>query len=144
VLHKVLWHASSIVSGPSGRRSVAWSLVIWTHAVAASYCGLRMCLPIVTFEGVLASIVFVYFSVLIPSAPGFMGTYHAAVAGSMALMGYGLKEYPLAPVLIHGLQYLPQTAIGLLAGLRYLSSNNWREALSSLRRTRAILEEGKP
>lgn len=142
LLHKISLHVSSIASGSSRWRATAWSLAIWAHAIAASYCGLRMCLPTVTPGGVLASIVFVYFSVLIPSAPGFMGTYHAAVAGSMALMGYGLEEYPLAPVLIHGLQYIPQTAIGLMFGLRYMSGNNWREALSSLRRTRATLREG--
>lgn len=138
-IHKMLRHSTSILAGSPGRRAAAWSLAIWVHAVAASYFGLRICLPSISLPGLLSSIVFVYFSVLVPSAPGFMGTYHAAIAGSMAIMGYNLMEYPLVPVLIHGLQFIPQTAIGLVAGLRYIVRNDWQEALSSLKTARASL-----
>lgn len=139
---KVGRHVSSIFSGPGGRSALAWSLAIWAHAVVTTYCGLRMCLPSVSAEGAVACIVFVYLSVVVPSAPGFVGTYHAAVAGSMAVMGYGLRQYPLAPLLIHILQLVPQTGIGLAAGLRYVATNDWRASVSQLRAIRASLREG--
>jgi len=139
----VRWRAGSIVSGPGGRKALGWSVLLWTYTVAMTFCGLRMCLPSVTVEGAVAAIVFVYLSVLVPSAPGFIGTYHAAIAGSMALMGYPLEAYPLAPLLVHLLQFLPQTIIGLAAGLRYLLGNDWRESLSRLRQARLSLREGR-
>jgi uncharacterized membrane protein YbhN (UPF0104 family) len=141
IVRKIRWHIVSIISGRGGRRALFWSLAIWAYAVALTYCGLKMCLPSVTLEGAMAAIVFVYFSVIIPSAPGFVGTYHAAIAGSMAVMGYSLQNYPLAPLLIHILQLVPQTAIGLVAGLRYIVRNDWRESLARFHQVRSSLQE---
>jgi len=134
-------HVSAMFSGRSGRAALRWTPVIWAHAFVTSYCGLRMCLPSVSPEGALASILFVYLSVIVPSAPGFVGTYHAAVAGSMAVMGYRLVDNPLAPLLIHVLQLIPQTVIGLTAGLSYLVANDWRASLAKFKMVRPDLRE---
>jgi uncharacterized protein YlzI (FlbEa/FlbD family) len=59
----------------------------------------------------------------------------------MAVMGYSLQDYPLAPLLIHILQLVPQTAIGLVAGLRYILGNDWRESLARFHQVRSSLQE---
>jgi len=129
--------------GKNGRNALlASTLALWALTLSTSYCGLRMFLPSVSFLGVIATIVFVYFSVLIPSAPGFIGTYHAAVAGSLALMGHDLRDYAAAPVAIHLLQFIPQTLAGLALGAGYLFSNDWGRAWEGLKAARAGLLGG--
>lgn len=120
------------------------SVLLWCVTLSASYAGLRMFLPHAGFMGVLSAIVFVYFSVLVPSAPGFVGTYHAALAGTLSIMGYSIAEYPALPIVLHLLQLLPQTLIGLFFGIRYIFSNNWRQALDGLKAARAKLMSGPP
>ncbi len=122
---------------------IALTALLWIVTLSASYSGLRMFLPHVGFMGVISSIVFVYFSVLVPSAPGFIGTYHAALAGSLAVMGYSLAEYPAVPIVLHLLQFIPQTIIGLIFGIRYLFSNDWRNALDGLNSARRKLFQGR-
>lgn len=140
-LHRTVGKISGLVSGKRRLQAVFWSILIWAHALAASYCGLRMCLPVVTLQGTLASILFVYLSVAVPSAPGFIGTYHAAVVGSMAIMGYSIIDYPAVPVVIHALQMIPQTLIGLASGFRYIAGNDWRSAFLKLRDARRETRE---
>ena len=132
-------HLGSIVRIRAKTAVILYSLLLWTLTLAACYCGLRMFLPSVTLLGVVAAIVFVYFSILVPSAPGFIGTYHAAMAGSLLVMGYDLASYPAVPIAVHLLQFVPQTVIGLLLGMGYLFSNNWREALGTMNRSRKRL-----
>ncbi len=142
LVHKVAGHLSVMMRGRRAPFVLAATALVWIHALATSWCGLRAFLPTVTPLGMIATIVFVYLSVLVPSAPGFVGTYHAAVAGSLALMGYNLASYPAAPIAIHLLQFLPQTLIGILLGLRYLFSNDWRKALGDFITARKRLLRG--
>jgi len=118
---------------------ILYTMLLWSLTLGASYCGLKMFLPSVSLLGVMAAIVFLYFSILVPSAPGFIGTYHAAMAGSLIVMGYDLASYPAVPIAVHLLQFVPQTVIGLLIGMRYLFSNNWREALDVMNHARKKL-----
>jgi len=119
------------------------SALLWCVTLSASYAGLMMFLPEVGFMGVISAIVFVYFSVLVPSAPGFVGTYHAALAGTLAIMGYSIAEYPAVPIVLHLLQLVPQTLIGLVFGIRYIFSNDWKNALDGLKGARAKIMSGR-
>jgi glycosyltransferase 2 family protein len=139
---KVVGHLRRISEGRNRIALLASTAVLWILTLFTSYCGLMIFLPEVTVLGVLATIVFVYFSVLVPSAPGFIGTYHAAIAGSLALMGYELSGYPAAPIAIHLFQFIPQTAIGLILGVRYLFSNDWTKAWDGLRAARDRFFQG--
>ncbi|NMC34345.1 MAG: flippase-like domain-containing protein [Veillonellaceae bacterium] len=142
LFHKLTGHFGTMLRDGKAPFVLAATVLIWIHALAASWCGLRAFLPSVTPLGVVSTIVFVYLSVLVPSAPGFVGTYHAAVAGSLALMGFSLASYAAAPVAIHLLQFIPQTIIGLLLGLRYLISNDWRKAFGDFNAVRKRLLKG--
>ncbi len=83
----------------------------WMLTLAASYCGLRSCcLRSAVGSGILDRLRVLFH----PGAvgPGFIGTYHAAMAGSLAVMGYDLAAYPAVPIAVHLLQFIPQTALG--------------------------------
>ncbi len=142
VFRKIAGHLKAMAAGPRRTGLLVSTSALWILTLATSYCGLRMFLPEVPFLGVIAAIVFVYFSVLVPSAPGFIGTYHAAVAGSLALMGYDLRDYAAAPIAIHLLQFLPQTVSGLVLGAGYLFSNDWARAWEGLKAARTGLLDG--
>ena len=104
------------------------TLFLWGYTACMIWVGLRMILPSVSITGVIATIIFTYLSATIPSAPGFIGTYHAAIAGGLIVMGYSFGEYPAVPVLMHLIQYVPQTLIGLILGFQYLFRNDWSQA----------------
>jgi len=143
LLRSIAIRLKGIVFARSKFTIFAFTALLWLVTLLSSYCGLRIFLPSVSVLGVVSLIAFVYFSVLMPSAPGFVGTYHAAVAGSLAVMGYSINEYPVIPIAVHLLQYIPQTAIGLLLGVKYLFSNDWRSSWKgfSLSRRRLFKKE---
>jgi uncharacterized protein (TIRG00374 family) len=60
--------------------------------------------------------------VLIPSAPGFIGTYHAAVVAGLAVFGVPHAQALSVAIIMHATFFFP----GILAGLVFL----WRESLS--------------
>ena len=101
------------------------TFLLWCFTILLSFTALRMLLPDVTFSGVVATIVFTYLAATIPSAPGFIGTYHAAIAAGILVMGYSISDYPAVPILVHIVQYIPQTIIGSLLGFNYLFKKDW-------------------
>jgi len=101
------------------------TFILWCFTLLLSFTALRMLLPNVTLYGVVATIVFTYLAATIPSAPGFIGTYHAAVAAGILVMGYSISDYPAVPILIHLVQYIPQTIIGTILGFNYLFKKDW-------------------
>jgi len=130
----------------SGRRGLAVLMrtaLLWVHAVVTAWCGLRILLPDVSLMGAMSSVVLVYFAALIPSAPGFIGSYHAAVAASLEVMGYSFRDYASLPVVVHALQFIPQTLLGLAFGLRYLLKNDWRRAYAELSSAKSRLMKGE-
>jgi glycosyltransferase 2 family protein len=60
--------------------------------------------------------------VLIPSAPGFLGTYHAAVVAGLAVVGVPQERAISVAILMHAAFFFP----AILAGLVFL----WQESLS--------------
>lgn len=126
-----------------GARVLLTTGAIWVSALASSWSGLEAFLPGVTPVGVIASIVFVYFSVLIPSAPGFIGSYHAAVAGAVLLMGYGFEEHAALPLVLHLVQYVMQTSAGLFLGFGFIFGHDWRRVWADLSDARRRLLKGE-
>lgn len=126
-----------------GTRVLLTTGAIWASALASSWAGLEAFLPGVTPVGVIASIVFVYFSVLIPSAPGFIGSYHAAVAGAVLLMGYGFDEHAALPLVLHLVQYVIQTSAGLFLGFGFIFGHDWRRVWADLSDARRRFLKGE-
>lgn len=64
---------------------------------------------------------------LIPSAPGFFGTFHAAAIGAVSLFGATPEAAAAFAFLAHGLLWLPLTACGL-GCLAWLSAAKLRQS----------------
>jgi len=112
------------------------TIPVWAATLLSTYAGFRLFLPHVSLIGLFGGLVLIFFSATIPSAPGFIGTYHAAVGAAIIMMGYQFAEYAALPVVLHMTQYLVQTVVGLMFGFGYIFRNDWsrtREAILSLR-----------
>jgi glycosyltransferase 2 family protein len=132
-----------MLSGKRGLAVLLRTAFLWAYTILTAWCGLRILLPDVSFSGAMSSVVLVYFAALIPSAPGFIGSYHAAVAASLEFMGYSFWEFASLPVVVHALQFIPQTLLGLVFGMKYLIGNDWRKAYSELNAARSRLMRGE-
>ena len=58
-------------------------------------------------------LVFITFAVAIPSAPGYVGTFHGMVVASMALFGLAGDMARAFSVILHAVNYIPVTLVGL-------------------------------
>lgn len=58
-------------------------------------------------------LVFITFAVAIPSAPGYVGTFHGLVVASMALFGLTGGPARAFSVVLHAVNYIPVTTVGL-------------------------------
>jgi hypothetical protein len=97
---------------------LAWTVVIWVMAALGAWALLRavhLDLPFVAGWTVLT---FVGFGISIPSAPGYVGVWHAANVLALAIFGVGQTQALGYAVLYHASQFLTITLSGWLFLLR--------------------------
>ena len=97
---------------------LAWTVLVWlTPALAAwtMLLALGLHLPFVAAWAVLA---FVGLGVSIPSAPGYVGVFHAAAALALGLFGVSQSASVGYALLFHAAQIVPITLIGWVYLLR--------------------------
>ena len=99
--------------GPQAARLLCLTVLAWLCeggmlAVLASGFGFQY--PIVAgyFACALATL-----ATLVPSAPGFVGTFHAAAIAAVLLFGAPTDDAAAFAFLAHGLLWLPLTLVGL-------------------------------
>ena len=98
------------------------SLVIWAFAIWPVDLLLRSFGIILPITASMFIMVFLVFAVMVPAAPGYVGTYHAAcVYGLMAFNIQKEKALSIA-LIIHGINFFPV----IILGLYYL----WRDNVS--------------
>ena len=61
---------------------------------------------------------FVGVSVSLPSAPGFIGTFHAAAAIALGILGVARAEAVGYAIILHAVQFIPITIVGWVFLLR--------------------------
>jgi len=61
----------------------------------------------------LLVLVFIIFAVSIPSAPGYVGTFHGFVIAALVFMGINTDAARASAVVMHASNYIPITIIGL-------------------------------
>jgi uncharacterized protein (TIRG00374 family) len=85
-----------------------WALAVWT--VDLVLLAFHIDLPLTAAMFILVLIVF---AIMVPSSPGFVGTYHAACM--IGLMAFNFpKEKALSVALVmHAINFLPVTLLGL-------------------------------
>jgi uncharacterized protein (TIRG00374 family) len=98
------------------------SILIWAFAICPVDLMLRSFGIFLPITASMFIMVFLVFAVLVPAAPGYVGTYHAACV--YGLMAFNIqKEKALSVALmIHGINFFPV----ILVGLYYL----WRDNIS--------------
>jgi len=57
--------------------------------------------------------------VSVPSAPGYVGTYHAATIGILIFLGLDLPKAQALAVIMHAVGFIILTALGLVYYLKY-------------------------
>jgi glycosyltransferase 2 family protein len=97
---------------------VGWTVFVWlVPAMAAWTMLLAMDLPLPILAG-WAVLAFVGLGISIPSAPGYVGVFHAAVVLAVGLFGVPQPAAVGYALLFHASQILPVTLLGWLYLLR--------------------------
>ena len=90
-----------------GLTAMAWLLEAGLFATLAAGFGISTPLLAGGFTCALATL-----STMIPSAPGFFGTFHAAAIAAVMVFGATFDEAAAYALLAHGLLWLPTTLVG--------------------------------
>lgn len=111
------------------------SILAWLSSAAALYlASLAMDIPI-PFGGALFTIALLGISMMIPASPGALGTYEFFAVSGLAFFGVERAAAISLALLLHMLQYVLTTGLGLLS--------LWSRGLS-LQRVRTSLVEAEP
>ncbi len=97
---------------------IAWSVVLWlVNALSFYLAFVAFDLPVgytaaVVLQGVLA------FGIVIPSAPGYVGPFEAAIIAVLALYGIGASQAVAYAVGYHITTFIPITVLGVWSATR--------------------------
>ena len=89
------------------------SLVLWTINVSWVWFALEIFDFTLPLSASLLVMVFIIFAVSIPSAPGYIGTFHGFVIASLVFMGIDSNAARASAVVMHATNYIPVTVMGL-------------------------------
>jgi uncharacterized protein (TIRG00374 family) len=90
----------------------AWTLVVWCLAAAAAWAVIRAVNLDLGWIAGWTVLAFVGLGVSIPSAPGFIGVFHAAAILALGLFGVSPATSGAYAILFHASQYIPVTLVG--------------------------------
>lgn len=97
---------------------VAWSVVIW----AVNALSFQLLFPAfgieVGFAGAVLVQSVIVFGIAVPSSPGFVGVFEAAIVVSLALYGVPQDRAFAYAVTYHAATFLPITVLGLISAYR--------------------------
>ena len=91
---------------------LAWTVIVWLCPAAAAWSMLRavhLDLPFVAGWTVLA---FVGLGIAVPSAPGYVGVWHAAAVLAVTIFGVPQSSAVAYALLYHAGQFVPVTVLG--------------------------------
>jgi uncharacterized protein (TIRG00374 family) len=104
-----------LVKGPSKLIAVIfYSLVLWGLSVVQIYVlGLSMGLSL-PFMAPFFILVLLCFSVVLPSAPGYIGTFHVACQYGLIFYGFSRANALSMAIILHAVGFIPTVLLGLL------------------------------
>jgi len=106
--------------GSFGRGTVVFGLswLVWTAWFLSLYCALKAFGLNLPFGGIVLLLAVLNLGGLVPSSPGYAGTYH--LLAILLLSNFAIKkEEALSFILVfHALWYVPQTLLGLIVMIR--------------------------
>ena len=89
------------------------SLILWTMNISWVWFTLEMFDFNLPLSASLLVLIFILFAVSIPSAPGYIGTFHGFVIAALVFMGIDSNAARAGAVVMHATNYIPVTAMGL-------------------------------
>jgi uncharacterized protein (TIRG00374 family) len=107
-----------LVKGPSQLLAVVfYSLTLWCLSVFQIYIlGLSMGLSL-PFLAPFFILVLLCFSVTLPSAPGYIGTFHLACQYGLIFYGFSKEKALSMAILLHAAGFIPTVILGLIVFL---------------------------
>jgi uncharacterized protein (TIRG00374 family) len=118
-------------------RALFWTAAAWGVWMVGAWCvgdaiGIRLSVSEMVFTTALLGL-----GSAVPSAPGFIGTYHWIAASALGLFAIGGADALAYAVLVHAAWFIPTTVIGSVLMVR------WGLSFAELRRV-SITKAGAP
>jgi hypothetical protein len=104
----------SIGSIQRGTAVFLLSSFLWTAAFMSLYCAVESFGLEVPIWGMILLLVVLNLGSLIPSSPGYAGTYHLLAIAVLSTFGIRKAEALSFVLVFHALWYVPQTLLGLV------------------------------
>jgi len=117
---------------------VLWSVVLWLVNALSFYIAFAAFGIQVSFVGALLVQGLVSFGVSVPSTPGYVGPFEAAIVAALALYGVGESRAFSYAIAYHATTFVPITLLGLWS----VASTPIR--LGDLRRRPTPIEPNQP
>jgi uncharacterized protein (TIRG00374 family) len=96
-------------------KAIIYSFLLWFSAlyqVKLIACSIGVSIPFIAAFIIMAMAAF---GVMIPSSPGYIGTYHLAVQYGFLLFGVAREEALSAAILLHATFFIPTVIFGAMA-----------------------------
>lgn len=116
--------------------SIIYSLMFWGSGILGTYFILQSTGNIIHVDLPIVLITALVIGVMIPSAPGFIGTYHYVVILVLGFYGWDKETSACMSVILHGVQFIIPVMIGFVLVLRlglnvkYLINNSVKGEIS--------------
>jgi len=95
-------------------RIIGWTIVVWASWVLGLYCALRSMSISVPLFGLIFLTATLNLGVLVPSSPGFVGTFQYVCVTSLAVLSVERAAAAGFSVLFHALWFVPLTVTGFV------------------------------
>lgn len=115
--------------------SILYSLLFWGLGILGNYFLLISTGKVIPLYLPVILISALVIGVMIPSAPGFIGTYHYVVILVLVLYGWEKETAASVSIVLHGIQFIVPTIIGLVLtfklgfSFKSLIGNNVKESI---------------
>jgi uncharacterized protein (TIRG00374 family) len=97
---------------------VLWTVVVWVIPATFAWSAMRAMNLALLWVAPWTVLAFVAVGVSIPSAPGYVGVFHAATTVALGLFGVPHAEALGYALVLHAAQFVPVTLVGWIALLR--------------------------
>lgn len=97
---------------------LSWTVAVWLMPIAGCWMVFRALDLALPWTAAWAVLAFVGVGVSIPSAPGYIGVFHAAATIALGVFGVSAAEALACALVLHAVQFVPVTVVGWIALLR--------------------------
>jgi uncharacterized protein (TIRG00374 family) len=118
VTDHVLEGVVPLAHGSVAARVVFWSLATWLVNMLTVYLEMLAFNIEVTPAAAVVLVVATNLSMVVPAAPGYVGTFEAAVVGVLVALGQPLDTSQAFAIIYHFVGLIPVAAIGVVAALQ--------------------------